>query len=44
MIGFSNNHVMFKYGRRKKMIGKQIEKEEGEKIIAELKNWGYTNE
>ena len=41
MFGFSNIHVFFKYGRKKKMIGKQIEKEEGKKILEELKKWGY---
>ncbi|MCV9386016.1 hypothetical protein [Reichenbachiella ulvae] len=41
MFGFSDVHVYFKYGRKKKMIGKQIETEEGEIIIEELRRWGY---
>ncbi len=42
MLGLSNVHVLFKYGRKKHMIGKQIERYEAEQIIEELKHWGYT--
>ncbi len=44
MFGFSNIHVQFLYGRKKKIIGKQIDKEEAEQILTELKNKHYATQ
>lgn len=41
MFGFSNIHVYFNYGKKKKMIGKQINEQEGQEIINELERWKY---
>ncbi|MEB2777835.1 hypothetical protein SYJ56_21145 [Algoriphagus sp. D3-2-R+10] len=41
MFGFSNINVQYKYGRKKKMIGKQIDQEEAKLILTELKNKNY---
>lgn len=41
LFGLSNIHVLFKYGRKKKIIGKQINEQEGQEIINELERWKY---
>lgn len=41
MFGLSNINVLFSYGRKKKMIGKQINEQEGQEIINELERWKY---
>jgi len=44
MLGLSPIHVSFKYGRKKKLIGKQIGKDEAKIIIGELENKMYTTQ
>ena len=41
IFGFSSINVQFNYGRKKKMIGKQIDQEGAEQILTELKNKNY---
>lgn len=41
MFGFSNIHVQFTYGRKKKILGKQITQEEALLIMDEFKNKMY---
>ncbi len=44
MFGFSNIAVQFNYGRKKKMIGKQIDQEDAKQILIELQNQNYATE